>query len=94
MNRSLILSDHCSAYKTIPLTVNNDALHISKWPRRGFWMFLPRRNDNGEDSMYANYLIWSLHIYTQTDTSPPVPYFTSTKKRKTEKGERSDLLYF
>lgn len=34
-------------------------------------------------------LIWSLHICTQTETSPPVPYFMSTKRK--EKQERDQI---
>lgn len=54
-------------------------------------MFLLRRNDNGEDGMYANYpnLIFT-RIYTNRNiTSRPVPYFMSTKRK--EKQERDQI---
>lgn len=34
-------------------------------------------------------LIWSLHVFTQTETSRPVPYFMSTKRK--EKQERDQI---
>ena len=33
-------------------------------PRRMFW---PKRDENGEDSIMRNFIVWSVHLYNQGD---------------------------